>query len=97
MSIKVPDMQVLLGRTDQVPKVLREGDPHGAGKLAPQVMADFAEKTKKITTTPENANIRREKEKNKNKEKEKEKGKQEGHSKQRRHRDNTGGNIDVLA
>lgn len=47
MSIKFPDMQVLIGRTDQIPKVLREGDPTGAGKMASAVVQQYAEAPKK--------------------------------------------------
>lgn len=46
MSIKFPDMQVLVGRIDQIPKILREGDPTGAGKVAPAVVQEHAEKPK---------------------------------------------------
>jgi len=49
MSIKFPDMQVLVGRTDQIPRILREGDPTGAGKLSPIVAQQFTEKPRKIS------------------------------------------------
>ncbi len=43
MSIKFPDFQVLVSRSDQIPRTNREGDPTGAaGKLAPQVNQQFA-------------------------------------------------------
>ena len=50
MSIKFPDMQVLIGRTDQIPKILREGDPTGAGKVNPVIVQQYAERPKRLVT-----------------------------------------------
>jgi len=61
MSIKFPDMQVLVGRIDQIPKILREGDPTGAGKVAPAVVQEHAEKPKKVNDSPKTARLRNQK------------------------------------
>ncbi len=60
MSIKFPDMQILISRTDQIPKIMREGDPTGAGKVAPQVLDELEKKRKKVVDSPNSANIRNE-------------------------------------
>ncbi len=67
MSIKFPDMQVLIGRVDQIPKILKEGDPTGAGKLAPEIMREFNTKRKKVSDSPSSAKL-------KNREKDKRRG-----------------------
>ncbi len=49
MSIKFPDFQVLVSRSDQVPRVNREGDQTGAaGKMAPQITQEFAERQQRV-------------------------------------------------
>lgn len=49
MSIKFPDFQVLVSRSDQVPRVNREGDQTGAaGKMAPQVTQEFAHRQQRV-------------------------------------------------
>lgn len=49
MSIKFPDFQVLVSRSDQVPKVNREGDQTGAaGKVAPQVTDEFVSRQQRV-------------------------------------------------
>ncbi len=65
MSIKFPDMQVLMSRTDQIPKTFREGDQHGAGKLAPQVQTEFSQRQRKVKDSPKEADIRNEKDQSK--------------------------------
>ena len=66
MSIKFPDMQVLIGRTDQIPKILREGDPTGAGKVNPVIVQQYAERPKKVSDSPKTARIRNQKKRNRN-------------------------------
>ncbi|HOB08001.1 MAG: hypothetical protein WAP20_00735 [Limnochordia bacterium] len=73
MSIKFPDMQVLIGRTDQIPKVLREGDPTGAGKMASAVVQQYAEAPKKVNSSPRTARLRNQRQKRSEKENEKRK------------------------
>ena len=48
MSIKFPDYQVLVSRTDQIPKPMREGDSTIAGKLSPQIASELELKQKKV-------------------------------------------------
>lgn len=83
MSIKFPDMQVLIGRADQIPKILKEGDPTGAGKLAPEIMREFNLKPKKVSDSPKSARL-------KNKEKDKK-------SKKESHDGSKGSNLDIRA
>ena len=43
MSIKFPDFQVLVSRSEQIPRPNREGDQTGAaGRMTPQVAQEFA-------------------------------------------------------
>ncbi len=65
MSIKFPDMQVLMSRTDQIPKTFREGDEHGAGKLAPQVQTEFAQRQRKVKDSPRGSDLKNEKDQSK--------------------------------
>jgi len=58
MSIKFPDMQVLIGRAEQIPKVLREGNPTGAEQLASVVAQQYAEAPKKVNSSPRAARLR---------------------------------------
>jgi len=62
MSIKFPDFQVLLTRTDQVPRLQREGDPTAAGKLAPQIQQDFVRRQQRIERTPNDVKVRMQRE-----------------------------------
>lgn len=49
MSIKFPDFQVLVSRSDQVPKINREGDQTGAaGKVAPQITDEFVSRQQRV-------------------------------------------------
>lgn len=49
MSIKFPDFQVLVSRSDQIPRVNREGDQTGAaGKMAPQVSQEFDHRQQRV-------------------------------------------------
>ncbi len=59
MSIKFPDMQVLLSRTDQLPKIQREGEPHGAGKMAPQVSDEFKKRQQQVTHSTKGSELQR--------------------------------------
>ena len=89
MSIRFPDFQVLVSRSDQVPKVNREGDPTGAaGRLAPQVSQDFAARERRVELNRETDRVRDRKDeqrKRRQQEQEKEQGKQD--PKGRRHID----------
>ncbi|NLM40797.1 MAG: hypothetical protein GX199_00625 [Firmicutes bacterium] len=59
MSIRFPDFQILVSRSDQVPKVVREGDPTGAaGRLAPQVSEEFAARERRVELNREKERIR---------------------------------------
>lgn len=59
MTIKFPDFQVLVTRSDQLPKVYREGDQTGAaGRLAPQVAQEFAERERRVERNREKERIR---------------------------------------
>lgn len=58
MSIKFPDFQVLVTRTEQVPRYQREGDPTTAGRLAPQVSQEFARRQQRIERSPTNVKVR---------------------------------------
>ena len=58
MSIKFPDFQVLVTRSDQIPRVAREGDQTGAGRLAPQVTNEFTERQRRIDSTPTDEKVR---------------------------------------
>lgn len=54
MSIRFPDFQILVSRSDQVPKVHREGDPTGAaGRVAPQVSQEFAARERRVERNKE--------------------------------------------
>ncbi|HHX02181.1 MAG TPA: hypothetical protein GX739_05880 [Firmicutes bacterium] len=72
MSIKFPDMQVLIGRTDQIPKVLREGDPTGAGKLASAVAQQYAEAPRKVNSSSRTTRLRNQRRKRSERESEEE-------------------------
>lgn len=49
MSIKFPDFQVLVSRSDHFPRVSREGDQTGAaGRVAPQVTQEFAGREQRV-------------------------------------------------
>lgn len=66
MSIKFPDFQVLVTRTDQVPRLQREGDPTAAaGRLAPQVQQDFVRRQQRIERTPSDVKVRMQREEHK--------------------------------
>ncbi|MCK9525673.1 MAG: hypothetical protein M0R49_07065 [Limnochordia bacterium] len=59
MSIKFPDFQVLVSRSDQVPRMNREGDPTGAaGKMAPQVTEEFAAREQRVQKNKQKDEIR---------------------------------------
>lgn len=59
MSIRFPDFQVLIARSDQVPKVSREGDPTGAaGRMAPQVSEEFAARERRVELNRELDRVR---------------------------------------
>ena len=59
MSIKFPDFQVLVSRSDQVPRIHREGDPTGAaGKLAPQVAEEFAARQQRVEKNKQKDRVR---------------------------------------
>jgi|LSQX01.1.fsa_nt_gb hypothetical protein len=58
MSIKFPDFQVLVTRTDQVPRTQREGDPTIAGRMAPQIGQDFARRQQRIERAPSDTKVR---------------------------------------
>lgn len=72
MSIRFPDFQLLVSRSDQVPKIIREGDPTGAaGRVAPQVSQEFAARERRIELNREKDRIRDRKD-------ERERGQKEG-------------------
>ena len=59
MSIKFPDFQVLVSRSDQVPRANREGDQSGAaGKMAPQVTQEFASREQRVERNKQKDRIR---------------------------------------
>lgn len=59
MSIKFPDFQVLVSRSDQIPRVNREGDQSGAaGKLAPQVTHEFDNRRQRVEQTKAEDKVR---------------------------------------
>lgn len=59
MSIKFPDFQVLVSRSDQVPRPNREGDQTGAaGRLAPQVTQEFATRQQRVAKNKEMDRVR---------------------------------------
>jgi len=58
MSIRFPDFQVLVTRTDQVPRMQREGDPTVAGRMAPQVNQEFARRQQRIERAPSDVEVR---------------------------------------
>jgi len=60
VSIKFPDFQVLVSRSDQVPRVNREGDQTGAaGKMAPQVTQEFAERQQRVEQSKAKDRVRK--------------------------------------
>lgn len=63
MSIKFPDMQVLIGRSEQIPKVARESDPTLAGRLAPEIAQEHNKRPKRVRDTPKSANLKNERSK----------------------------------
>ena len=63
MTIRYPDFQILVSRSDQVPKGHWEGDPTGAaGRVAPQVSQEFAARERRVERNKENDRIRDRKE-----------------------------------
>ncbi len=63
MSIKFPDFQVLVSRSEQIPRVNREGDQTGAaGKMAPQVSQDFDVRRRRVDHSQAKDKVRRHKE-----------------------------------
>lgn len=67
MSIKFPDWQVLVSRTDQIPRVLREGDPSGgAGKLIPAIVDEYEKRPKKVSESLKRERLRDKKERDSN-------------------------------
>lgn len=63
MSIKFPDFQVLVSRSEQIPRVNREGDQTGAaGRLAPQVSQDFDVRRQRVDQSQAKDKVRRRKE-----------------------------------
>ncbi|NLJ80641.1 MAG: hypothetical protein GX335_06435 [Firmicutes bacterium] len=84
MTIKFPDFQVLVSRSEQIPRTTRERDEAGAaGKMAPQVTQEFAAREKRIDETPKKEKIRQRKEgqkhsKGRNEEKEKKQNRERG-------------------
>lgn len=67
LSIKFPDLQVLVSRTDQIPKILREGDPTGAaGRLAAEVAGEYQKRPRKVSEIRRRERLRNRKEQNSN-------------------------------
>lgn len=63
MSIKFPDFQVLVARSDQVPRINREGDQTGAaGKLTPQITQEFENRQQRVDSSQSKDRVRRRKE-----------------------------------
>lgn len=59
MSIKFPDFQVLVSRSDQIPRTNREGDQTGAaGRMAPQVAQEFAAREQRVERNKQKDRIR---------------------------------------
>ena len=87
MSIKFPDMQVLVSRTDQIPKPQREGDQQVAGKLAPQVQNEFERRKQRIQDSPKGADLRNDRRENEQSVK--------GRKRQRRSGDGRGNHLDL--
>lgn len=59
MSIKFPDFQVLVTRSDQVPRPNREGDQTGAaGRMTPQVTQEFALREQRVERNRQKDKIR---------------------------------------
>lgn len=59
MSIKFPDFQLLVTRSEQVPRPTREGDLTGAaGRMAPQVSQEFADQERRVERKREADRIR---------------------------------------
>ncbi len=59
MSIRFPDFQVLVSRSDQVPRTNREGDQTGAaGKMTPQVAQEFASRDQRVEKNRQQDKIR---------------------------------------
>lgn len=74
MSIKFPDFQVLVSRSDQVPRTNREGDQTGAaGKMAPQVAQEFASRAERVEKNKQKDKIR---------DREEDEGRRRGHQEQ---------------
>lgn len=69
MSIKFPDMQVLLGRSEQIPKIAREGDPTLAGRIAPEITEERRKALKKVKDSPKSAHLKNNKQKERTKKK----------------------------
>jgi hypothetical protein len=60
VSIKFPDFQVLVSRSDQVPRINREGDQTGAaGRMAPQVSQDFEVRQRRVDHSQAKDKVRR--------------------------------------
>jgi len=58
MSIKFPDFQVLVTRTDQVGRLQRDGDPNAVGRLAPQVSQEFVRRQQRVEHSPGDIKVR---------------------------------------
>ncbi|NLY11476.1 MAG: hypothetical protein GX020_07325 [Firmicutes bacterium] len=58
MTIKFPDFQVLVTRSEQIPRYQREGEFSGAGKLAPQVADEMELRKRKINESKQGTDIR---------------------------------------
>ncbi|NLM26069.1 MAG: hypothetical protein GX208_08140 [Firmicutes bacterium] len=67
MSIKFPDWQVLVTRTDQIPKITREGDPTGAaGRMTPAVLVEYENRPRRVSESLKKERIRDKKERDSN-------------------------------
>lgn len=63
MSIKFPDFQVLVSRSDQIPRINREGDQTGAaGKVAPQVTQEYVDRQQRVERHKASDRVRERKE-----------------------------------
>ncbi len=85
MSIKFPDFQVLVSRSEQIPRVNREGDQSGAaGKMAPQVSQDFDVRRQRVDHSRAKDKVRRRKEGEERRQGGREEKQESKHGKQRR-------------
>lgn len=96
MTIKFPDLQVLVTRVEQIPKITREGDPSMTGKVAPQVATEHLQRPSKVNDASTHTRITKDKEherehhKNKGQNKHKQSGNKQNESK-----DGKGDNLDI--